>query len=241
MDIVQAYATAAGSILAALMLWNIRSRFSSAVTHYLLYPHLLPRNRFLPPLAPAEVFFQTALLAANTLAIVFRCTDVQDAARRAGRLALVNMVPLSAGPHLAALADLLDISLARHRALHRLIGWTAFALLAFHALVPVVTQFPFPVRAAENRWALTVSYLHLGASCCVDARRDAWPSASSRSPPCPYCAGCGTSSSSALIRRWLCFLHTPSGGMWSTSPSLLRSTCTSSLRCSPAHSRCSAY
>lgn len=163
MDVVQAYAIAAGSIFAVLMLWNVRSHFSSAATHYLLYPRLLPRNRFLPSQAPAETLFQTSLLAANIFAIVFRCPDVQDAALRAGRLALVNMVPLFAGLHLDALADLLGISLARYRNLHRLTGLMAFVLLGFHTLVPVSTRLPFPVSTPENRWALTVSGPYLDA------------------------------------------------------------------------------
>jgi hypothetical protein len=163
MDVVQAYAIAAGSIFAALMLWNIRSHFSSAATHYLLYLRLFPRNRFLPSQAPAEAFFQTSLLAANIFAVVFRCANVQDAALRAGRLALVNMVPLFAGLYLDALADLLGVSLARYRNLLRLTGLMAFVLLGFHTLVPVVTRLPFPVRTPENRWALTVSRPHLHA------------------------------------------------------------------------------
>lgn len=220
MDVVQAYAIAAGSIFTALTLWNIRSHFSSAATRYLLYPRLLPRNRFLPSQSPAETLFQTFLLAANIFAIVFRCADVQDAALRAGRLAVVNMVPLFAGLHLDTLADLLGVSLAKYRTLHRLTGWMAFVLLGFHALVPVVIRLPFSVRTTENRWALTVGGPYPDADWRVDTCRAALPSVSSYSPLCPYCAGCGTSCSFAPIRQWLCFLLIPPGDIWQRHLSL---------------------
>ncbi|KAA8652089.1 ferric reductase family protein [Aspergillus tanneri] len=84
------------------------------------------------------------------------------AGRRAGELALVNLVfPLSA-IHLSYLADLLGITWRTCCKIHRATGWMAVALLLFHVVVVVQAQeFSFPLREMQNLFTM-IATISLG-------------------------------------------------------------------------------
>ncbi|PKX88862.1 NADPH oxidase family protein [Aspergillus novofumigatus IBT 16806] len=110
-DALTIYAIVAGSIFAGLFLaWTL-----STLAKYVLL-HL-------------------SYAAINAFLIIFRADSLTGTGRRAGELALVNLIfPLSA-IHLSNVANLLGISWSTYRKIHHTTGWMAMALLAFHISV----------------------------------------------------------------------------------------------------------
>lgn len=96
-------------------------------------------------------------LAVNLLLIFFKIDSLAGAGRRAGELALINLVfPLSA-IHLSYLADLLGITWKTCRKVHRATGWMTVSLLSFHIIVALQTRdFNFPLREVRNLFTLLV-------------------------------------------------------------------------------------
>ncbi|KAE8334172.1 hypothetical protein BDV24DRAFT_170476 [Aspergillus arachidicola] len=170
MDPLSIYAITAGGIFAVLFLVRTLSLlassghlFSLVVSQHLTLPFIIRRHRFLGPWTRADVFLHLSYAAINVFLVSFRITSLTGAGRRAGELALVNLVfPLST-IHLAYLADLLGIKWNSCRKIHRATGWMAVALLSFHIVTVVQGQgFTFPLREQQNLYAM-IAAISLGA------------------------------------------------------------------------------
>lgn len=96
----------------------------------------------------------------NVFLIFFRIKSLTGAGRRAGELALVNLIfPLSA-THLSFLADLLEITWRTCRRIHHATGCMVIALLSFHIIVAVQDQqFSFLLGESQNLFAMIVCLL----------------------------------------------------------------------------------
>ncbi|KAJ5276525.1 uncharacterized protein N7525_002882 [Penicillium rubens] len=170
MDPLVIYAITAGGIFAVLLLIRTISLlagcghlFSLIVSQHLTLPFVIRRHRFLGPWTRAGVFLHLSYAAINIFLLFFRIKSLTGAGRRAGELALVNLIfPLST-IHLAYLADLLGIKWNSCRKIHRATGWMAVALLSFHIIAAVQGQgFTFPLREQQNLFTMLAA-ISLGA------------------------------------------------------------------------------
>lgn len=164
MDALAIYAIVAGGIFAGLFLARTLSTlakwstfFSVLLARHLTLPFIVHRHRLLGPWTRASVLLLLSYAAINAFLVVFRADSLTGAGRRAGELALVNLIfPLSA-IHLSNVADLLGISWSTCRKIHRATGWMATALLAVHVLVAVQDhEFSFPLSEMQNLFTIIV-------------------------------------------------------------------------------------
>lgn len=161
------YAITAGGIFAMLfltrtfsILLNWTNLFSILASRHLTLPFIVYRHRFWGPWSRASVLLHALYTAVNVFLVLFRIDSLTGAGRRAGELALVNLIfPLSA-THLSHLADLLGITWRICRRVHRATGWMAIALLLFHIIAAVQTrQFSFPLNEWQNLSTMIVCLL----------------------------------------------------------------------------------
>jgi hypothetical protein len=89
---------------------------------------------------------QLIYITGNICGLKFWNTIISQAGLRAGTLAVINLIPVFAGPYLSTLADLLGMSLSMFRQIHRSAGVTAVALAIFHVLVMVASQPSFSLN-----------------------------------------------------------------------------------------------
>jgi hypothetical protein len=168
MEIAQIYAIAVAGFSLALMALNCRSAIKQFWKHaaylgskYLTYPHLVRRHRLLRlsigPWTPSEILTRVVYASVNLFCLCFRTSSMTTADVRARNLALINLVPVSAGPHLSFLADLLGISLSAYKLLHRSAGLMSFALMLFHVLNAVSHHLSFSLADPAHFFGLVVS------------------------------------------------------------------------------------
>lgn len=122
---------------------------------------VLSRNIFRERHRPSWTWWslvrQLSLLIGNVLLVFMGMTDIQDAARKAGTLAVLNMVVFYLGPHLSYLGDILDLSLATVKSLHRLMVLPFLLLVVFHLAVLRPTQNVFTKPFSEELYGVIVS------------------------------------------------------------------------------------
>lgn len=168
MDSSAIYAIAAGGIFVGLFLTRTLSIFTSwmdlfcvLLSRHLTLPFVIHRYRFWGPWTRAGVFLHLSYAAINIFLVFFRIKSLTGAGRRAGELALVNLIfPLSA-IHLSYLADFLGIRRSTCCGIHRATGWMAVALLSFHISVAVQAQgFTFPLHELQNLFTMLVCLVY---------------------------------------------------------------------------------
>lgn len=164
MDIVAIYAIAAGGIFVAFFVTRTFSSvagwadfFRIFVSRHLTLPFVIQRHRLCGPWTRVGVLLHLIYAAINVFLVLFRINSLTGVGRRAGELALVNLVfPLST-IHLSYLADLLGIKWKTCRKVHRATGWMAVSLLSLHIIVAVqIRGFRFPLREIQNLFTLLV-------------------------------------------------------------------------------------
>ncbi|KAJ5365191.1 hypothetical protein N7517_008077 [Penicillium concentricum] len=117
MEVSAIYAIAAGGIFLALFLIQIRcvlvdwtGSFFVLLSRHLTLPVLVRRHRILGPWTRAGILVHVSYIAVNIALVFLRTESLVDSGRRAGELALINMIfPLSTA-HLGFLAGLLGIT-----------------------------------------------------------------------------------------------------------------------------------
>ena len=171
MDVSLVYAIAIGGIFCALLVLNglpLIARLAGYLTRlmskYMVYRYALDRHRLLGPWSWASVLLQLIYIAGNIacLRVGLSHTGVQvstflQAGLRAGSLAIVNLIPSCASPHLGLVADLLGLSLDTVRRIHRSAGVMTVFLVVFHVIVAVASQPSFDLSLAPNLFAVMVS------------------------------------------------------------------------------------
>lgn len=167
MNVLAIYAIAAGGIFVGLFLTralsiliNWTNLFSVLVSRHLTLPFVIHRHQLWGPWTRASVLLHVSYAAINVFLIFFRIESLTGAGRRAGELALINLIfPLSA-THLSYLADLLGITWRICRRIHGATGWMAVALLLFHIIAEVQDrQFGFPLGEPQNLFTMIVCLL----------------------------------------------------------------------------------
>lgn len=164
MDITLEYAIAAGGILTLFFLANLLrlarplfQRVSRKASKHVSYTYLIHRHRYLGPWTPADVLVQVAYAAGNIFCLSFHATSTMEVGKRAGSMALINMIPLFAGPHLSSLADVLGVSLVTARQVHRSAAFMTSALVLVHLLFALAATPSFSIGMAQNLFAIIVS------------------------------------------------------------------------------------
>jgi hypothetical protein len=192
MDSLNIYAIAAGGIFVGLFFARTLSMLacwmdvcSVFVSRHLTLPFVIRRHWLWGPWTRAGVFVNLSYAAINVFLVFFRVHTLTDAGRRAGRLALVNLIfPLSA-IHLSYLADLLGIRWSTCCKIHCVTGWMAVTLLSFHIVVAVqAREFAFPLSEQPHLFTMLVCLI-LGTISSQLTRyrlQSRWPS----SPYCPF-------------------------------------------------------
>lgn len=165
MDTSIIYAIVVGSSFGLLLLINgfpLFARFvryiSPLVSKHLVYHYILDRHRLLGPWSRAGVMIQLIYFAGNACCLRFWDTTTSQAGLQAGTLAVINMIPLFAIPHLVTLADLLGVAPVTIRQIHRSAGVMAAVLAIFHVLIMVASQSSFPLSQPQNLFAVIVSH-----------------------------------------------------------------------------------
>jgi hypothetical protein len=165
MNIPTIYAIAAGGIFLAFFIIQTRSIliqwteiFSVFLSRHLTLPVIIDRHRVWGPWTRASVLIHISYVTINVALVFIRNDSLVGAGRRAGELALVNMIfPLSAA-HLGYLAELLGITWRSCRRIHRATGWMTVGLLSFHIIAEVQNkQFGFPLSQIRNLFTVIVS------------------------------------------------------------------------------------
>ena len=100
---------------------------------------------------------QLIYIAGNIFCFGFRAPTISQAGLRAGTLSIINLILLFAGPHLGALADLLDVTLSAVRQIHRSAGVMAVLLAVFHILVAFSSRPSFVLDLPQNLFAVIIS------------------------------------------------------------------------------------
>lgn len=161
MDITLEYAIAAGGILTLFFLanlirlvWPLCRRVGREVSKHLSYTYLVRRHRYLGPWTAAAVLAQVVYVAGNVFCLSFHAASTAQVGRRAGSMALINMVPLFGGPHLNSLADALGVSLVSARRVHRSTGIMASALVLVHLLFTLAATPSFELGNPQNIFAI---------------------------------------------------------------------------------------
>lgn len=136
-------------------------RVSRASSKHLFYTHLVRRHRYLGPWTPAGVLAQVVYLSGNVLCLSFQAGSTVEVGKRAGRMALINMVPLFAGSHISSVADALGVSLVTARLLHRSVAAMVSVLVLVHLLFALAAAPSFGVGVAQDVFAIVVSAWNL--------------------------------------------------------------------------------
>ena len=113
MDISLIYAIIIGGSFGLLLLINVLPLIarlvrylSPLVSKHLIYRYILHRHQLLGPWSRADVLVQLIYIAGNICCFEFWDTTISQVGLRAGTLAMINLIPLFAVPHLSTLADL---------------------------------------------------------------------------------------------------------------------------------------
>jgi hypothetical protein len=154
-----------GFVVVYLLPWLLRSvrRISSLVVKHLVHHNVLNRHRFLGPWSRFTILLHFVYIASNAACLGVGVSQLDSSASvllqvglQAGGLALVNLIPLYAGPHLDFLADILGVSRRTIRQMHRSVAAMVMLLTIFHTVVILATKQSFPLGRVQNLSAVLV-------------------------------------------------------------------------------------
>ncbi|PWI65015.1 hypothetical protein PCL_08374 [Purpureocillium lilacinum] len=91
---------------------------------------------------------------ANFSCLFIFFTNLKDAGKRAGRLSLVNLIVLYAGPHLSVLADIVGLAIPTYRRLHASVAATSFCMAAFHVVVAIINRIDPLLSTSKSSFGL---------------------------------------------------------------------------------------
>lgn len=94
---------------------------------------------------------------ANFSSLFIFFAGLQDAGKRAGRLSLINLLVLYAGPHLSVLADIVGLAIPTYRRLHASVAATAFSMAVFHVVVASIKHVDPLLSSSKSAFGLIVS------------------------------------------------------------------------------------
>ncbi|KFX96375.1 hypothetical protein O988_05355 [Pseudogymnoascus sp. VKM F-3808] len=157
----EGYAIAAGGAVAVVALIHLLPYIFSVVKHvslsiskHLTYRYILSRHRILGPWTRTGVIVQLVYIAANLFCAGFGASTIRKVGLRAGTLAVVNMIPLFAAPHLAFVADWIGMSLKTIHIAHRSAGFMTFFLGLLHVIVAAASNISLSLDAPRDLFAV---------------------------------------------------------------------------------------
>lgn len=164
MDPTAKYSLAAGGIFSLLFLTHLIPHVAKLfkgvaiwISKHVIYPYAINRHRIIGPWTRALVILHLVYISLNVFCLSFQASSALEAGLRAGTLALINMVPLFAGPHLGFLADVLGLSLTSFHRIHRSAAWMSFAMALFHVFTVIVSRITFNLSQHANIFTLIAS------------------------------------------------------------------------------------
>jgi len=170
MDRTQVYAAAVAGTFLALFLANSPRCLRQIVRSFHAIRLLLTRFSYLRIPAPLNrigrwhldtAILLTIFLLANAYLTLFtgiKIVAAKEVRIRAANLALINLVPVMAGPSQSFLASILGISLRSFQKIHRSLAFTSLILLGIHVIAAmIVNRRTFPLNVMRNALALGVS------------------------------------------------------------------------------------
>lgn len=172
----------------------------------------LRRNDFVQHWTVQQAVLLLTFLAANVVCVFIKSTGLSDAGLRSGRLAVINLVVLYAGPHLSFLADALDVPLSTYRHIHSSASLLVLSLALFHVIVAALEPVYSPSYVLKHKFALIVrrtlhplnlskvKLTHHGPSCLWSFNRPSFRSCDE---------SCGMSFHFVYIRQTRFFLPMP--------------------------------
>lgn len=129
---------------------------SRLISEHLTYPTTLRRGKFFDRWSRRDTMLLLAYLAANVSCILVPLPNIDQVYRRLGTLSVINVLFVSAGPHLSLLADLLGVPLHFCRRLHASTGTMSFLLAIFHSTIAAASRSDKSLANPRNLYALIV-------------------------------------------------------------------------------------
>lgn len=127
---------------------GLRARFFLHIVH----PRLFSRPFLLNP-TRADTILYLVHWTATGICNAYNVGTLAEAGLRAGKIALIHLVPLFAAPHLSLSSDLLGWTLASSYRLHRALGLMAAAQGIFHCAISI---HAIPIPTVVGAACLTV-------------------------------------------------------------------------------------
>lgn len=81
------------------------------ITQHLVYPPVVHRHRYIALWSRADLLIQLAYLGISTLCLIYKCGDIPSIRMRAGRIAIITIIPTFASPYLSVAADICGVPL----------------------------------------------------------------------------------------------------------------------------------
>lgn len=149
LNVPQIYSIIIGSILLILCFRNIASLIAKWIkpSKHLTLRFLVRRHRLFGPWSQASVLIHLFYVVVNVLLVLLGDMTLTSVHRRAGDIAVVNMIILLSFAHLSFMADTLGMTLKISQRIHSSVGRMTLALQALHiSLTALTTTFDVSIR-----------------------------------------------------------------------------------------------
>jgi hypothetical protein len=164
MDASLIYAVIVGSLLMVFTLQHIsnniliffQSRILAWVLKHLVWPIIVPRQRFLPPISRFDAISQFCYWCATAAFNIVKTSTLSKAGLRAGSLAVFQIIPLMAGNRLSFTADLMGLSYRGIRYIHSSMGLMVVAQSTCHVVL-MIKAHRLDLRDIRERFGIVVS------------------------------------------------------------------------------------
>ncbi|KAL4960568.1 ferric reductase family protein [Aspergillus stella-maris] len=161
MDALLIYAIVVGGIFVLLFLIRIAvylahrpHLFTVPLFRHVILPILLPRVGPFGPWSRATSLLYILYLASNIFLVVVKTGGTTGISRRAGTLALINLIFPMSTVHLSPLSDFFGIYLRTCQRIHRVTSWVAVFLLSTHIVTALVEKPQFSVSESRDLYTL---------------------------------------------------------------------------------------
>jgi hypothetical protein len=147
MNIIQWYAVALTAPAAILIVFYILGIsigiLRTYATHHFLKHVFYPRvHKYVRRTTRYHALLIIALLGGNAVCLIIGTHSRMEISRRAGLLAIVNLVPLALGSHMNSIVNCCGLGYDAYSAIHRWIGRVAVIDCVIHVILAVISETP---------------------------------------------------------------------------------------------------
>ena len=132
-----------------------RRRLLFLVAKYVLYPVLIRRTFFSPPITRWFFLLSTLYLAATLTCTFLGASSKLEIASRAGVLSTINLVPLIMFRTLSSIADIIGIPLHISHIIHGSVASMVLLQTLLHVIMQL-QQTTFDLRNSVHLWGMVV-------------------------------------------------------------------------------------